>query len=143
MGKLEKIWIKRFKAGPMDSVLYADFIIDIGIKNNADQNGKRQVTIIEKEKWHSMMKHLKCDLDPSARRANLLISSIPLKNSRGKILNIGNCSIKVCGETKPCERMDGVFIGLKDAMKPNWNGGIFGIVIKEGTINVGDEVVFD
>ena len=143
MGRIKKIWIKRYKSGPMDSMLSADLINDLGIKNNADKNGKRQITIIEEEKWHSMMQHLKCDLDPSLRRANLLVSGVSLNNSSGKILNIGNCSIKVYGETKPCKEMDDVFIGLKDTMKPNWNGGIFGIVIKEGTINIGDKVVFD
>ena len=72
MGKLEKIWIKRFKRGPMDPVFSAVLFKNKGIKNNADQNGKRQVTIIEREKWKSMIKQLKCDLDPSARRANLM-----------------------------------------------------------------------
>jgi len=142
MAKLEQIWIKRFKRGPMDPVFSADLVENTGIKNNADQNGKRLVTIIELEKWESMQKQLKCDLDPSARRANLLISGISLTNSRGKILNIGNCSIKVYGETRPCERMDEAFTGLKKVMQANWNGGVYGIIIKGGTLFVGDTINF-
>lgn len=142
MGKLEKIWIKRSKRGPMDKVSSAELIENRGIKNNADQNGKRQVTLIEKEKWQSMMKQLNCDVDPSARRANLFISGLSLTESRGKILNIGNCAIKVYGETKPCERMDEAFQGLRMAMKPDWNAGAYGIIIKGGTINTGDDVHF-
>jgi MOSC domain-containing protein YiiM len=140
MGKLEKIWIKRFKRGPMDPVNFAEFIENTGITGNADQNGKRQVTIIEQEKWNLMMKQLKCDLDPSARRANLLISGISLTESRGKILNIGECTIKVYGETRPCERMDEAYNGLRKAMDPNWNGGVYGIIVKGGTIKIGDQV---
>ena len=127
----------------MDSVLSAELIENTGIKNNADQMGKRQVTIIEKEKWESMMKTLKCDGDPSERRANLLLSGISLEKSRGKILNIGNCAVKVFGETRPCERMDEVAFGLQKLMKLNWNGGVFGIVVKQGIINIGDKVFFD
>lgn len=79
----------------MDSVLSAELIENAGIKYDADQMGKRQVTIIEKEKWESMMKTVKCDGDPSERRVNLLLNGISLEKSRGKILNIGNCAVKV------------------------------------------------
>jgi len=142
MGKLETIWIKRFKSGPMDAVSVAKIIENRGIENNADQNGKRQITIIEKEKWQLMMNELECDLDPSARRANLLVSGISLNNSTGKILSIGNCRVKVFGETRPCERMDEAFDGLKAVMAKNWNGGIFGVIVNGGTIRTGDKVNF-
>ena len=142
MGKVEKIWIKRFKRGPMDSVSEANLTENKGIENNADQNGKRQITIIEKEKWQKMIKELECDLDPSARRANLLVSGISLNNSTGKILSIGNCHIKIFGETRPCERMDEAFSGLKTVMAKNWNGGIFGVILNGGTIRTGDKVYF-
>ena len=142
MGKLETIWIKRFKRGPMDAVSVANIIENRGIENNADQNGKRQITIIEKEKWQKMMNELECDLDPSARRSNLLVSGISLSNSTGKILSIGNCRVKVFGETRPCERMDEAFDGLKAVMAKNWNGGIFGVIVNGGTIRTGDKVNF-
>lgn len=143
MAILKKIWIKRSKLGPMDPTQSAELIENKGIKNNADQNGKRQVTIIEKQSWETMLKELGATVDPIARRANLLLEGISLKNSDGKILNIGSCKIKVFGETRPCERMDQAYPGLRNAMQANWNGGVYGVILQGGHIKINDEVYFE
>ncbi|MBU9714056.1 MOSC domain-containing protein [Evansella tamaricis] len=139
-GELKKIWIKRMKRGPMDNVNEAVLIEGKGIETNANQGGKRQVTILEQEVWDELMEDLGTSLDPSLRRANLLVSGVQLENSRNKILQIGTCTIQIYGETKPCERMDEVFPGLKNEMYPKWRGGAYGKIIKGGTIQVGDTV---
>ncbi|MCB0192062.1 MAG: MOSC domain-containing protein [Anaerolineae bacterium] len=141
-GKLEAIWIKRMKMGPMDLVDQAALKTNRGLVNNANQGGKRQVTIIEKEVWEKLMALLGADLDPSARRANLMVSGINLADSRHKVLQIGNCRIRIYGETKPCEQMDQAFFGLQEAMRDNWNGGAFGEVLDDGLITVGDPVAW-
>lgn len=135
---LEKIWIKRFKKGPMDSVRSAQLIAGKGIATNANIGGKRQVTILSAECWSTVMRDLGIDFDPSERRANLLISEIELANTRGKILQIGACRIRIHGELRPCERMDEVFAGLKDRLKRDWAGGVYGEVLDDGVIQVGD-----
>jgi hypothetical protein len=45
-GKLEQIWIKRFKGGPMDRKNAARLHAGAGLEGNANQGGKRQVTIL-------------------------------------------------------------------------------------------------
>jgi MOSC domain-containing protein YiiM len=110
-----------------------------GLEGSVDQRGKRQVTVIEAERWAKMMTDLGADLDPSARRANLLVEAIDLANSRGKILQIGPCRIRIYGETRPCERMDQALPGLRAAMSAPWNGGAYGEIIVGGAITVGDE----
>lgn len=139
-GRLEAIWIKRVRLGPMDPVESATLHAGQGIEGNANQGGRRQVTIIEREVWNSLMDQLDGSLDGSARRANLMISGVALRDSRGLRLRIGACEVEVQGETKPCERMDEALQGLREAMYPDWRGGAFCTVITGGEIRVGDPV---
>lgn len=139
-GRLEAIWLKRMKRGPMDPVRQAALEAGQGLVGNADQGGKRQVTLIEQEKWQALMDQLGAFLDPSARRANLLLSGVRLAGSRGKLLEIGSCHLRIYGETRPCERMDEAWSGLREAMQADWGGGAFGEVLDNGIIAVGDPV---
>lgn len=139
-GRLEAIWIKRARSGPMDPVEQAILRAGAGLLSNANQGGKRQVTIISKEAWARVTERLGIELDPAVRRANLMVSGVDLKNSRGKILQIGNCRIHIRGETRPCERMDQAWMGLRAALQDNWGGGVFGEVLDDGEIAPGDTV---
>lgn len=124
----------------MDAKESVELIANQGIRDNANLRGRRQVTIIEKEVWSRLMDELGGDLDPSRRRANLMISGLSLKDSRGKTLRIGDCLIAIKGETKPCNLMEETLKGLREAMFPDWQGGAFGQVLVDGVIHVGDAV---
>lgn len=52
-GRLEAIWIKRAKRGPMDPAPRARLVAGRGIAGNANQGGRRQVTVIARETWRS------------------------------------------------------------------------------------------
>ncbi len=142
-GILRAIWIKRAKRGPMDAVERAALIAGRGLVGNANQGGRRQVTIIEEEIWQRLMSDLCGQLSPEARRANLMVQGVSLANSRGRVLRIGGCSIRIFGETRPCEQMDEAMQGLREALKPNWGGGVFGEVLNDGHIAVGDEIYWE
>jgi MOSC domain-containing protein YiiM len=100
------------------------------------------VTLIEKEIWASLMEQTRGNLEPSTRRANLMVSRLPLAGSRGNILQIGACRVRIVGETKPCERMEETLSGLQAAMRSDWRGGAFGEVLDDGEIAVGDSVAW-
>jgi ribosomal protein S18 acetylase RimI-like enzyme/MOSC domain-containing protein YiiM len=142
-GRLEAIWIKRMKRGPMDPATEAHLVTARGIAGNANQGGKRQVTIIEREVWERLMSELGASVAPSARRANLMVSGTPLAGMRGRVLRVGAARIRIYGETKPCERMDEAFQGLRAAMRPHWGGGAFGEILNDADIRVGDTVSFE
>lgn len=137
-GRIEGIWIKRFKRGPMDAVAAAELIAQRGLVGNADQGGRRQVTIIDAAVWEQVMRELGVTIDPAARRANLLVRGLDLANSRRRILELGTCQIRIFNEAKPCERMDEVHPGLKSALYDHWQGGACGQVITSGRVRVGD-----
>jgi len=142
-GLLKAIWIKRAKRGVMDARPAATLIAGRGLTGNANQGGRRQVTIISEERWRDIARALDADIEPHLRRANLLVSGVDLEKSDGKILRIGACRVRLIGETKPCERMEEAHPGLQDAMRPHWGGGAYGEVLDDGEIAVGDAVSFE
>ena len=137
-GTLEAVWIKRFKRGPMDPADEAILVAGRGIVGNANQGGSRQVTVIAREAWDTMMSELGADLDPAARRANLLVAGLSLRDCRGKVLRIGEVKLWLVGETRPCERMDEALPGLRRTMGHPWRGGAYATVVEGGPIRVGD-----
>ena len=141
-GRLEAIWVKRFKRGPMDAKQQANAVAGRGLEDNANQGGKRQVTIISAEDWDELNGELGSEVDPAARRANLMVRGVHLSESRGRMLTIGDVRIQIHGETRPCERMEEAHGGLRSALKTGWRGGVFGEVLDDGTIAVGDPVAW-
>ncbi len=127
----------------MDPVDQADLRAGRGIAGNADQGGKRQVTIIEREVWERLMRELGAHAPPAARRANLLVSGTSLLGTRGRVLKVGPCRLRMLGETKPCERMDEALPGLRQAMRSDWGGGAFAEILDDGTIAVGATVAWE
>src|ERR1700686_5813406 len=51
VGEIVSIWIKRAHGGPMDRVGEAEMVAGRGLRGNADQGGRRQVTIIDEGGW--------------------------------------------------------------------------------------------
>jgi MOSC domain-containing protein YiiM len=139
-GRLEAIWIKRVRRGRMDAVATAELIAGRGLIGNANQGGRRQVTIIEQEAWQEMMRALNATISPAARRANLMVSGVRLERARGSMLRIGDVLLEIMGETRPCERMEEALPGLRAEMSPHWRGGVFATVVRGGVIRTRDSV---
>ncbi len=137
-GEVVTIWLKRFKRGPMDRVLFAEAVPERGLAGNANQGGKRQITIIDETRWQEACGEVGVDVDPSARRANVMLRGIDLENSRGRLLRIGPAVVRIYNETRPCERMEEAQRGLQNALRPHWRAGAYGEIVEGGVIRVGD-----
>ncbi len=142
VGRLEAIWIKRFRKGPMDPKSLAVLRAGRGIEENANQGGKRQVTVISREAFDDVAAELGAEIDPAWRRANFMVSGVDLRESRGRVLDVGGVRLRIVGETRPCEQMDEAYQGLRAALSPEWRGGAFGEVLDDGVVDVGATVSF-
>lgn len=141
-GEVVNIWIKRAHRGVMDPVESAEAIAGRGLVGNADQGRRRQITIIDEAAWREAAAETGRDVDPSKRRANVMLRGIPLADSRGKLLRLGTCLVRILGETRPCERMEEAQAGLRKALGSNWRAGVFGEIVEGGAIHAGDSAGF-
>jgi MOSC domain-containing protein YiiM len=142
MAKLEAIWLKRAKRGPMDPVDRATSIAGRGLLGNADQGGLRQVTLLDAGRWREAEAELGATVDPSGRRANLLTEGIDYRDQRDRLVTIGMVRVRLRGETPPCERMNEAHPGLRDALIPDWRAGAYGELLDDGEIALGDDVAW-
>ena len=70
MSELTQIWIKRMHKGPMDPAPKATVVAGKGLVGNANQGGKRQVTIVSNKAWEAVTAPLGATPDPRMRRAS-------------------------------------------------------------------------
>jgi MOSC domain-containing protein YiiM len=143
MSQLIAIFVKRAHGGRMDAQTQAVLETGKGLVGNADRGGRRQVTLISSERWSELMAEVGASLGPEARRANLVVSGLDLENTRGRVLRLGPCLLRIAGETRPCEQMEEAARGLQAAMRHRWGGGVFAEVVEGGTIAVGDAVTWE
>ena len=127
----------------MDSVREATLVAGQGMLGSVGRSRRRQVTVLAREAWEAATAVLDFPPGPECRRANVLVSGIELAHTRGRILRIGACRVAVGGELTPCERMDEASPGLRDALRPDWRGGVFAEVLEGGIVRVGDPVAWE
>ncbi len=139
-GRLETILIKRMRRGPMDPAPAATLVAGRGIAGNANQGGRRQVTLLDLDEWTRRCATIGLSLDPAARRANLVLTRLALCDTRGRVLRVGSARLRILGETKPCRLMNETARGLEAALWPEWGGGAFAEVLAGGEIRVGAPV---
>jgi len=142
IAKLIGIYARPGKGQPVVSLPSAALVAGLGLAEDyfSKKNGKRQITILSNEAWSLACNELDLVIDPSIRRANLLVEGLALKETVGKLLQIGRAVIRVEGETLPCRLMDDQHPGLKDALGKEWRGGVYGSILADGYVRVGDEI---
>ncbi|BFM04912.1 MOSC domain-containing protein [Halioxenophilus aromaticivorans] len=104
--------------------------------------GKRQVTLLSRPAWRTACQELDREGLPwTTRRANLLIEGLEFgPEDVGAIVEVGKLRMQITRETDPCHRMDEQAPGLKQALTPDWRGGVCCRVIEDGTVRLGDAI---
>jgi len=129
---------------PMEEIESALVTTKSGIeKDFRGKPGNRQITILAEEDWESACKTMEKNLTWTLRRANLLVKGIKLQETTDSLIQIGNLTLQVTGETDPCSRMDEEVPGLTKALLPDWRGGVLCRVIADGKISLGNQVTLE
>ena len=111
-----------------------------GIEGSAWTTSVRRVTLLFAEQWADVQRELGAQIPWHARRANVLVSGLHPRDVLKRRIRLGEVELVVHGETRPCERMDQAYMGLKAALKRDLRGGVYGSVARPGRIAVGDTV---
>lgn len=126
----------------MIAVNEARALLGHGLEGGVAEASHRQVTILDTESWSATEVALGLSVDPSLRRANLLVTGVDLTETTGRVLQVGDLRLEITGETKPCLQMNAVKEGLRAALEPHWRGGAHGVVLGEAALRVGDPVTW-
>ncbi len=131
------------KGGVMVPVTIAHVSKEYGIFGDCRGTGgstkKRQLTVISLEQWHEACDELGRSFNPHTRRANLCVSGHlfgPEDLGKHLVFLKGGLVLEITGETKPCDRMDQILHGLREALSKNWRGGVTCRVIHDGHVSM-------
>jgi MOSC domain-containing protein YiiM len=139
-GTLKGIAHRPVDGEPMREAREANVQPGRGLDTENRKTGRREVTLLAVEAWADACRELGVEVPWHVRRANLLIEGVDLGATLGQVISIGPVQIRIHGETRPCGIMESQKKGLRDALKPNFRGGVHGEVLTGGTIRVGDAV---
>ena len=138
------IAVKPQRLQPMQLLASATLSVAEGLVGDSrGKPGPRQVTLLSLAAWQAASAEIGVILPWTERRANLLVSDLPLFQSTGARFFIGEAVLEVTGETDPCARMTAVHPGLFNALARDWRGGVCCRVIQGGLITQDMEVMFD
>ena len=96
-----------------------------------------QVTVLAKEDWEAACAELGTSLPWVTRRSNFLVEGVALPHVVGAEFSIGDVVLIVREETNPCSMMEKAKSGLREALTPDWRGGIRCDVVKGGKLSLG------
>lgn len=142
-GVVDWIGIRSERRKPLTSVSSVEAVAGVGLAGDhyASKNGKRQVTLIQKEHINAVASMVGMDeIQPSLLRRNIVVSGINLHALKDKAFKLGGAVLEYTGECHPCSRMEeNLGDGGYNAMRSH--GGITCRILENGVIGVGDELV--
>jgi MOSC domain-containing protein YiiM len=133
--------------GPVEVLDSAQLIEGQGVAGDfrgtlkAGSDGRRGVVLLEAADWTEATAECGAELPWWERRANLLVEGLDLPQRPGAKLGIGTgVLVEITQECAPCERMEALHPGLRQALTPDWRAGARARVLRGGSVAVGDEI---
>ena len=101
---------------------------------------RRGITFLASGAWNDACTDLGTKLPWHARRANVLLEADGLEHLIGGRVHVGELLLQIHRETTPCGRMDEIVPGLCRVLRDDCRGGVYGEVLRGGSLRVGDMV---
>jgi MOSC domain-containing protein YiiM len=138
------IHMVRERDGTAEAIPAATVVAEFGIEGDwrSRRNGPRQVTLIDEESLLATGARLGYAVPPGASRRQVTVRGLPLTETIGKTLRVGDVVLAVTEPCDPCENMNRkIGAGARQAMN-GW-AGVCARVVAGGTLKVGDPLRLD
>jgi len=140
VGKILGIAVRPGIRKPMKPLDRATAVKDAGLEGDVSATQDRGITFLSSVQWQEVTRSLGTVLLWHARRANVLVECDGLAHLIGRTIEIGPIIIAIRGEVDPCELMDEIRPGLRNALTADCRGGVHGRVIEGGEFSIGDVI---
>lgn len=142
-GAVEWIGIRSKRRAPLVALDEVEAVAGVGLVGDhyaSKTNGKRQVTLIQREHLTAVAQILgQSEVLAKSVRRNMVVSGINLYALRDRRFSIGEVLLEGTGTCDPCSRMEEVLgPGGYNAMRGH--GGIVCHIVEGGKIRIGDPV---
>ena len=141
IGKVLKIALRTRPKGPMQEVLEASGSENGGLSGDVNSRPDRGITFLASQQWAQATGELEKELPWHTRRANVLVDAVSLAELIGQTISVGDVRVQINAETRPCSLMDRLEPGLKAALTPDCRAGVYGRILNDGQLRVGDLVI--
>lgn len=141
IGKVLKIAMRTRPKGPMQEVPEATGSENGGLTGDVNSRPDRGITLLASEQWAEATRELEKALPWHTRRANVLVEAAGLAELIGRTISLGDVRVRINAETRPCSLMDRLEPGLKAALTPDCRAGVYGRILNDGQLRVGDLVI--
>jgi MOSC domain-containing protein YiiM len=132
------LFLCKASRAPLVAVERVEAIEETGLEGDrhAKRAGRRQVLLMEEEVLDQL------DLKPGDVREQVTVRDLDLDElASGARIRVGGALLEVAGPCQPCERMDEIRPGLKDALAGR--RGRFVRVVGAGSFSVGDPLIVE
>lgn len=134
--QVTSIFLKSDRQRPMLPVNAVEAVAGKGFRGDISYGRKsRQVLIVEQEVLEAL------NLHPGTLRENLTVKHMRLDTMEaGAVLKVGDALLQLSGQCTPCDKMNAIRPGLKDALQGR--RGVLANVIRDGIVRVGDTITY-
>lgn len=140
MHSVLRLWVRPEPEKPLVEVPSLRLVAGSGVEGDHAFGRMRHVTIVFADDWAAATRVLGRDVDPSARRANVLVAGGGGVSWIGRRVRLGTSVVEIKGIVSPCPVMDAAAQGLQEALRPDGRAGVWGRVVEDGDLVPGDEL---